>query len=110
MVTTLHMIKDENFSKKFTLELLQNSTDKSNLKVALMKVNIAEFSLPSVFSLCRHIIGNGIDLAAVSESNGQMLESKKYDVYKSQLQTHGCVLLVNNLLKSYKVIEFAFEN
>ena len=110
MVTTLHLIKNVSFSKKFTFELLQNSMEKSNFKVALMKVNIAGFLLHSVLSLDRRIIDNGIDPVAVSEFNSQMLGSKKYDMSKSQVQTHGCVLLVNILIKTNEVKKITFKN
>ena len=52
---------------------------------------------------------DGIDLVAVSESQGQMSGFKNYDEYKSPVPTHGCVLFVNNHLKSYDLKELVFQ-
>ena len=60
--------------------------------------------------LDRYINDNDNDLVAVSESHGQMLGFKKYDVYNSRLQTHGGISSVNNLLESYEGEEVASEN
>ena len=103
-------MQDAKFSKKFTLELLHVSIDKSNSKVALMQVNNAGFSMQSSLSLDRYINDDCIDLVAVSESQSQMSGFKNYDMYKSRVQTHGCVLFVNNHLKSYELKEPCFEN
>ena len=86
-----------------TLELLQNSVDKSNSKVAWVQVNIAGFSLHSSLALDRYI--NDFDIVAMSDSHGQLLGFKNYDVYFSRVQTHENVLIVNDHVKSYEVEE-----
>ena len=50
-----------------------------------------------------------IDLVAVSDYHGQRIGLKEYDAYKSRMQTHGCVLLVNIFVKSNEVKELVFE-
>ena len=76
MVTILHLMIDAKFSRKFMLKLHQNSLDKPNSKVALTQFNIAGCSWYSSLSLDRQINDYGIDLVAVSESHGQMQDSK----------------------------------
>ena len=93
-------MKDAKFSKKFMLELLQVSIDKSNSKVALMQVNNVGFSMQSSLSLDRYINDDGIDPVVASESQVQMSGFKNYDEYKSPVQTHGCDLFVTSHLKS----------
>ena len=79
---------------------------KFNSEVALMEVNIGGFSSHSSLSLDRHKNENCFDLVVPSESPGQMLGFKNHDLYNSRVQTHGCLLLVNNRLKSYEMMKF----
>ena len=110
MVTTLHLKEDAKISKKLTVELLQNSMDNSVSKVALMQIRIAFFSLHSCLSVDRAKNDNGVDVLAVSEYHDKPSGFKICDVYKSQLQTHRCFLLLNNHLKCLDVKKPTHEN